>query len=939
MRKFRLVLIGISFILNCMSIAAQQGKVEIKGSLVEKTSGEPIEAATIRLLSGLDSTMKAGVASNDKGQFSLKNIAAGTYLLHVSFVGYEPVYQPIRITGRSSSIDLGVIKMEENSIVLGEAVVTAKEVEVKVRNDTVEYNADSYKISEGSMLEDLLKKMPGVEVSSDGSVTINGKQIKKVLVDGKEFFSDDPKVATKNLPAKIVDKVQTYDRKSDMTMMTGFDDGNEEAVINLTIRPGMKEGWIGNAYAGYGSENRYEGNMMLNNFMNNDQFSLLGGLNNTNNMGFSDLASSMFSDMGGGRRIMTMNSGNGITASGNIGTNFSKEFSPKLTLGGNVRFNRSDNDSQGTIETENIKESGNTFDYEEAVSNRINNNLGINLRLTWKPDSLTQVIFTPDFSYSTSKQDETDISRTLLYNKKDTLNTVESLSNSKSNGYNTSGRLEASRRLNDQGRVLSLSLSGGAGDQQNDSYNYSLTKYYQLESPDDIIDQQIDYNNKSYNYRGFVSWVEPLGSDNFLQLTYSYSGAQREAIKNAFTPDAGGNYNVLDSTYSKSSRNISADQRASIAFKSQREKYNYTIGFNVDPSYAKTETFVGNQTIDVASRDVINYSPTFQFNYRPSREQNIRIDYEGTTSQPTMQQLSPVEDVSNPLNTTIGNPDLKPIYTNDLRIRIQNFMPEKQTALMLMANGSYTVNDVVSYTTNDPNTGKKHTTYSNINGNYTGNIRFMFNTPLKNKKFSLNNMAFTTYSNANSYIDTKKNTNKSFQIQDRLGINYRSDYADFGLNANFTFRKTNNTLASQQDLKTYNYGGGADFTFYLPANFKIESDINYSANSGYTDGYEQNEVLWNASLSKSFLQGNAATLRLKIYDILQQRSNISYSTTSSYTRYSEYNTLSSYFMLHFIYKFSIFKGGASMSDMRRQGPQGEGPGPVIRREGPPGGGG
>ncbi|MDR1723501.1 MAG: outer membrane beta-barrel protein [Tannerella sp.] len=920
-------------------MAAQQGKVEIKGSLVEKTSGEPIEAATIRLLSGLDSTMKAGVASNDKGQFSLKNIAAGTYLLHVSFVGYEPVYQPIRITGRSSSIDLGVIKMEENSIVLGEAVVTAKEVEVKVRNDTVEYNADSYKISEGSMLEDLLKKMPGVEVSSDGSVTINGKQIKKVLVDGKEFFSDDPKVATKNLPAKIVDKVQTYDRKSDMTMMTGFDDGNEEAVINLTIRPGMKEGWIGNAYAGYGSENRYEGNMMLNNFMNNDQFSLLGGLNNTNNMGFSDLASSMFSDMGGGRRIMTMNSGNGITASGNIGTNFSKEFSPKLTLGGNVRFNRSDNDSQGTIETENIKESGNTFDYEEAVSNRINNNLGINLRLTWKPDSLTQVIFTPDFSYSTSKQDETDISRTLLYNKKDTLNTVESLSNSKGNGYNTSGRLEASRRLNDQGRVLSLSLSGGAGDQQNDSYNYSLTKYYQLESPDDIIDQQIDYNNKSYNYRGFVSWVEPLGSDNFLQLTYSYSGAQREAIKNAFTPDAGGNYNVLDSTYSKSSRDISADQRASVAFKSQREKYNYTIGFNVDPSYAKTKTFVGNQTIDVASRNAINYSPTLQFNYRPSREQNIRVDYEGTTSQPTMQQLSPVEDVSNPLNTTIGNPDLKPIYTNNLSIRIQNFMPEKQTALMLMANGSYTVNDVVSYTTNDPNTGKKHTTYSNINGNYTGNIRFMFNTPLKNKKFSLNNMAFTTYSNANSYIDTKKNTNKSFQIQDRLGINYRSDYADFGLNANFTFRKTNNTLASQQDLKTYNYGGGADFTFYLPANFKIESDINYSANSGYTDGYEQNEVLWNASLSKSFLQGNAATLRLKIYDILQQRSNISYSTTSSYTRYSEYNTLSSYFMLHFIYKFSIFKGGASMSDMRRQGPQGEGPGPVIRREGPPGGGG
>ncbi|MDR1114789.1 MAG: outer membrane beta-barrel protein [Tannerella sp.] len=948
-----LVLIGISFCfftLLSLPVKAQQDKVEIKGTIVEKQSQEPIEAATIRLLSERDSTMKAGVASGKDGQFSMRNIVPGTYLLHITYIGFDPVYQPLRITGRSETITVGKIEMDENSVLLGEAVVTAKAVEVTVKGDTVEYNADSYKVTEGSMLEDLLKKMPGVEVGSDGAVTINGKQIKKVLVDGKEFFSDDPKVAAKNLPAKMVEKVQTYDRRSDMAMMTGFDDGDEEAVINLTVRPGMKEGWFGNAFAGYGSKDRYEGNFMVNRFLNNDQFSLIGGANNTNNMGFSDLASTMFSGMGGGGRqgMGGFGAGNGITQSGNIGTNFSKEFSPKLTLGGNIRYSHSDNNAESENETENMLPSGNTYDFDKSKSNTVNDNIGINLRMTWNPDTLTQIIFRPDFSYSKTNQNEMSDSYT-LNSGSDSVNTVTSDAHSEGNGYNALGRLEASRKLNSKGRVLSVSLSAGTDNTKNDSYNYSFTKYFlSPDLTDDLIDQQINYDNSSYNYRGFVSWVEPVGRNNFVQLAYSYSANKREALKNAFTPDNNGNYNVLDSTYSQSSRNESADQRASIAFKAQRSKYNYTIGFNVDPSYAKTETFVGDAVIYSSSRNVVNYSPTIQFNYLPRRERNLRVDYEGQTTHPTMRQLQPVEDVSDPLNTTIGNPDLKPIYTNNLRIRFQNFMPEKQTAFMIFANAGYIINDVVNYTTNDPNTGKRYTTYKNINGNYNGNARMMLNTPLKNKKFSINNMAFLMYSNTNSYINMEKNTNKGFQLQDRPAINYRSDYADFGLNGNISYRRTRNSLEGQTDLNTYNYGGGADAVLYLPYEFKIESDITYSTNAGYSDGYEQNEWLWNASFSKSFLKGNAATLRLKIYDILQQRSNISYTSTSGYTRYSEYNTLNSYFMFHFIYRFSIFKGGAGMSDMRRgpgrpggpgggpygPGPGGQGGGPVVVFGGP-----
>jgi hypothetical protein len=934
------VLTGIGLLTLWLSSAkAQTGKVEITGTVIEKATGEEIEAAGVRLLSSIDSIMQAGVTTDSRGRFSLKNVPSGTYILNISYLGLEDVYQPLQITGQSTKVEVGKIEMTENSILLDEAVIKGKITEVTVKADTVEYNADAFKVTDGAMLEELLKKLPGAEVAADGTVTVNGKQIKKILVDGKEFFSDDPKIASKNLPAKMVEKVQSFDRRSDMAMMTGFDDGDEEAVLNLTIRPGMKQGTFGNAFAGYGGEERYEANMMLNRFADSDQYSLLGGANNTNNMGFTDIASTMFSGMGGGgggRRGMAFFGGatGGITQSGNTGFNFSKDFSPKFTLGGNIRYSHSDNEAQTNDETENILNTGNMFDYEKTASRSISNNVGANLRMTWKPDTLTQVIFTPEFSFSGTSGSETGDSHT-LNNARDSVNTVSSDAHSKGHGYNINGRVEASRRLNDRGRVLSISLSAGKGKTLNDTYNYSLTRF--LLNPgmnDELIDQQIDYDNTNFSYRTFVSWVEPIGNNNFIQLAYRYNASEREALKNARSPDISGDYTVLDSIYSQSSRNEAADQRASIAFKAQRGTYNYTLGFNVDPSYSKLETFVGDYTLNSSSRHVVNYSPTVQFNYLPSRDFNVRIDYEGETGQPTMQQLQPVEDVSDPLNTTVGNPDLKPIYNNNLRIRIQKYNPEKQAMFMLMANATQTVNDVVNFTTSDPSTGKKYTTYKNISGNYQGNARFVFNTPVYRKVISINNMAFLSYKNQNSFINAEKNTNKSALIQDRLGINYRSNLFDFGINGNISYQRTRNSLDGQQDLNTYNYGGGASTTIYLPLAFRIESDFNYSTNQGYTSGYEQKEWIWNASASKDFLKGNAGTLRFKIYDILQQRSNISYVSTSGYTRYSEYSTLMSYFMFHFIYRFSIFKGGGSVNDMRRDRPDG-GPG----RPGGPGGGG
>ena len=934
MKSGKCLLMLLMILFSPMAFAQQSG-VNVTGSVVEQGSDTPIEQATVRLLNVKDSAMVRGVVSARNGSFTLKNVKKGSYLLHITFIGYDPLYQPLQITGKKNPVNVGKLELSDGAIELGEAVVIGKAPEVTVRNDTVEYNADSYKVTEGSVLEDLLKKMPGVEVDSEGKITVNGKEVKKVMVDGKEFFSDDPKVASKNLPAKMIDKLQVLDKKSDMAQMTGFDDGEEETVINLTVKPGMKQGWFGNAYGGYGSKDRYEGNAMVNRFVNNDQITFMGGANNTNNMGFSDLASTMFSGMGGGGgRRGGFGAGSGITSSGNAGLNFSKEFKPdKLTLGGNTRYSHSDNDARSKSDRQNILPGdSSSYDNSEAMSRTKSDNFGVDFRLEWKPDTMTQLIFRPSFSFSHSMNDNFS-DATTLDNERDTVNTNKSSNYSESNGYNLNASIDFSRKLNNKGRVFSATLSGGNSDSYSDGMNRSDIVYFNQTDAlkNSIIDQRSRYDNKGFNYRAYVSWVEPIGHNNFIQATYSISQRKQEALKNVYNQDADGIYNVLDSAYSQSYRNNFISQRASLSFKSQRAKFNYTIGLNLDPSYSSSENFVGDTTLSKITRKVVNLSPMAQFNYMFDKRTNLRIMYNGRTSQPSMTQLQPVADISDPTNITIGNPDLNPRYTNNVFIRFQQFTPEKQRAFMIMANGSYIINDIVSYTSYNQETGVKTTTYKNVNGNYSGNVRMMLNTHLKNKKFSINSMTMASFANSNGYINEEKNTNRNLILSERGGIDFRSSYLDLGVNGNIRYNATSNSLQKENNQNTFNYGAGGYTTIYLPLNFKIESDVNWSTNSGYGDGFKQNEVLWNASASKSFLKNNQGTLRFKIYDILQQRSNISRSITASYIQDSEYNTLGSYFMVHFIYRFSIFKGGASASDVKTPGRSGRGRGPM----GPP----
>lgn len=930
------------FLLSVFALSAQSDvSRSITGELFSESTQEPIPQANIRVLQKSDSTFITGKASDLDGRFSIP-VRNGSYILQISFIGYTDLFEDVVVSSSTPVVNLGRLTLSVDNILLSETVVTAKAAEIVVKGDTLEYNADSYKVTESAVLEDLLKKMPGVEIDTEGNITVNGRSITKILVDGEEFFSNDPKVASKNLPANMVEKLQVLERRSEMAQMTGFDDGDEENVINLTVRPGMKEGLFGSAFAGYGSKDRYEGNVMVNYMKNNDQYTVLGGINNTNNAGFSDLGTAMFGSMGGrGGRGGMFGGSNGISTSGNIGGNFSKEFSSKFKLGGNVRYGYTDTEVISDVFTQNILSAGNTLEDEFNRSNNMSENFNMDLRLEWDPNEYTKLIFRPNASIYNNSRSETGEFNTIEELTGDKINDGLSDYYSEGKGSEVGGRLDFSRKLGDDGRVISAQFNGSIGNSENNGTSVSETMYYRGTRPNDIIDQRFTNINDNSSWRGYISYVEPIGKNNFIQLAYQYRQNVSVSDRDTRTEEVpgSGNYNVLDTLYSKRLDNSFIRQELELNFQSIREKYDYMVGFSMQPSSSRNTTFIGEQIIDTLRQDVINFAPMAQLNYRWNRNTNLRIRYFGSTNQPSVTQLSPVIDISDPLNTRFGNPDLKPSFEHRLNVRYRSSNPEKASSFNAFANAGYMTNDVVSLTATDISSGRKITTYENIAGNWNANGRVMLNMPFKNIKFSLFSMSFASYNHSNGYTGTytatdeivnpdninimrDKNLSKRLNLSETLGINYRSDQFDFSVRGNMSYNNVTNSLEGQRDQEYFNYGANASTSIYLPLDFTLESDINYSTNSGYADGFEQNEWLWNASLQKTVFKQKNGTIRFKIYDILQQRSNISRSVSSNYIRDTTTNTLTTYFMVHFVYRFNIFKGGATQSDMmqNRRGP-------------------
>lgn len=694
------------------SVAAQ---FTISGIVKDKNDNLPLPQVSIRLLSAKDSTFVTGISSKDNGTFSLKVPKAGSYIAAFSFLGYRTAYEPVQLSKGQPRRNLGDVLLGSNDVLLQEAVVVGKAPEVVVKEDTVEFNADSYKTQPNSVVEDLLKKLPGVEVDSEGKITHAGKEITKILVDGKEFFSDDPKVATKNLPVDIIEKLQVVDRKSDLARLTGVDDGEEETVINLTIKEGMKHGWFGNVTGGYGLNGRYEAGAMLNHFFGDNQVTILAGSNNTNNMGFTDMGGSRFRRFGGM---------NGINTSHNVGVNFNVGKGDAFRVGGDVSYNNSNRDVLKRTERQNMFEDSTSYysGYNKMKDN--GQNIRGNFRLHWEIDSLNTLEFRPRFSVALSKSDSYDSALTTAGDiARSKVNFSESDNHNKGTGYDLSGELIYNHKFrNRPGRSFSIQAQYSYSDTKEDGWTKALYKYYMLDK-DSTLDQMDDNHTWSNGYGARFTWTEPLGDvkkGRFLTFSYRFQASFNNADKYTYDIltdplNAATNDTVRNDELSNSFRNDYYSHRAQIGFKQVTANYTYDIGVAAVPSSSQSIDLI-NSDRNIPKRTVFNVAPYLRYRYKMGKQRSLRIDYRGYSSQPSMNQLQPVEDRSDPLRIVVGNPELKPAFQNWFRARFNDYDEKTQRAIMAMVNGGFTTNSIISETTYDSQTGGQRTTYRNVNG-------------------------------------------------------------------------------------------------------------------------------------------------------------------------------------------------------------------------------
>ena len=928
MKKF---LFPLVVAVSCLLPLATHAAI-INGVLVDSQDTTELIEATVRLLmANKDSTMVKGTTTDMNGVFNIKGVKAGKYLLRFSYLGYNDVIKHVTVGEDGRDVNMGVVTMDPNTIMLKEAVVVGVKTAITVKEDTVEFNADSYKTQANAVVEDLLKRLPGVEVGTDGKITANGKEVKKILIDGKEFFSDDPTVASKNIPADMINKLQVIDRKSDLARLTGVDDGDDETVINLTVKKGMNNGWFGTVNAGYGTDKRYAGNVMINHFRDGNQFTILGGGNNTNNLGFGDGASGRFQRWGGDR---------GVTTSQYAGINFnvgSKE-DEHFRVGGDIMYSHSDRDTRTRTARQNLlTDSVSYYDANTAARDK-GHNLRGDFRIKWEVDSNNTIEFRPNFSFNFNKSERGDSSITRAGDA-----AMTAVNRSFSNFFNDGKSYEWGARLiynhkvaSHPGRSQSLMLNYRYSNVREDADTYTNNTYYLLDDQDQLIDQTANNRRKTHNVTGRISWTEPLGdvkNARFLELSYRGNYRYTTSDKMVYDNDRNGVWpggTITDQEWneplSNSFRNTFFNQEFSVGFRQVRKAYNLNVGISVNSAMSKSKDLI-NSARDIAARWAWSVAPYARFRYKFTDTRNLNFFYRMRANQPSITQLQPVADESNPLNIVIGNPELKPTFNHNINLRFGDFAQGAQRSIMAMMNVDFAQNSIVSDVSTDELTGGRITSYTNVGGVWSAMAMNMLSFPFgASKVWYFTSHMFTRYGVTKSVTNGIENRSNTWFINYSPGLAFRNSVFDIELRPRYSFQNTTTSVLKSNTRNIHTWGGMFDGTYSAPFGLVVSTDLRYSTTSGYSDGYNSDQWIWNGSIAYQFLKDKQAALTISVYDILGQRKNIFRNVTGDYIEDVFYNSLGRYGMVTFTYRFNTFKKGEQPKDRNadRWGPGGPG---------------
>ena len=948
----------------------------VSGKVVEQDTKEAVIQATAALLSG--EKVVANAVTNVEGGFTIKAPQDGSYTLKITYVGFKTITKKIAVKD-GKDVNVGTLSMAPDAIMLQGATVTAHASKVTLKADTFVYNANAFRTPEGSVVEELVKRLPGAEVSDDGTIKINGKEVKKILVDGKEFMTGDTKTAIKNLPTNIIDRIKAYDQQSDLARVSGIEDGEEQTVLDFGIKAGMNKGIMVNADLAAGTSNRYAGRIFGGVMKDNMKVFLMTNANNTNDMGFPGGGGG--GRFGGGRQ--------GLTANKMTGLNMNYE-ADKLKLDGSVRWNHSDGDAVS-------KRSSETF-YSETLSQWSNslsqnftrsNNWNAQMRLEWQPDSMTNILFRPTFRYNTQDGNQTSDEATFnsnpydyvdnpldelqkLINQNIVVNNRMQKSISYSDSKNVNGMLQFNRKLSNTGRNLTVQLNAGWSDGTSKSVSDSYINYFQLLNylggDSTLVTRRYAVTpTKNWNYSARFTYSEPIFPRTYLQFSYQYQYRYQKSDRGTYDfsdfPLIGvngiwtGGYRSWDSYLAQFGSNIEPYKdndlsrfseyknyihTAEVMLRVVRNAYNLNIGVQMVPQKSHfTQDYQGIHTD--TTRTVTNFAPTVDFRWKKSATGQLRFTYRANTTQPSMTDLLDITDDSDPLNIQKGNPGLKPSFRQNFNLFYNDYFQKHQRAVMTFVNFSTTNNAISNKTTRNPETGGRVTRPENINGNWNGNVGFMFNTAIDSAGFfNVNTFTNLSYAHNVGYVsvdmlsDSQKSVTKSTGIGERLAASYRNEWLEVELNGSLNYNHNRSELQKNNNLDTWQFTYGGMIGITAPWGTALTTNMNMQSRRGYNDpSMNTNELIWNAQISQSFLRGNALTVSLQLYDILHQQSTISQTLSAAMNSETEYNAITSYGMLHVIYRLNLFGGGAGFGGPRG----GRGPGGPGFGGGRPGGGG
>ena len=950
-------------ILMLLSFSAYaQNSYTVKLKLIDSKTSEPVSFATASLTVKGETTAAKYVLTDAQGAASLTKVKKGTYLLKAELMGYKSHEQELVV---DKNIDLGDIKMSEDVEVLDAASVSAVGNPIVVKKDTIEYSASSFKTSDNDMLEELLKKLPGVEVEADGSITANGETITKITIDGKTFFLDDPQLASKNIPAKLVEKVKVVEKKSDQALFTGIDDGEEETVIDLSLKPGMMEGWFGNLMAGGGhdvpgagsdmNDWRYQGAAMVGRFTESSQISIILNGNNTNNRGFNDMSGSMMQGMragGMGRGMGGWGRGNGIATSWMGGLNGAFDlFDGDMELAGNYMHN-------GTIRD--VIEESSRITYLDDGSRFLNKQNGTSrtrsqghrfgMRLEHKFSENTSILFEPQVNFGKGSFNEFSDFQTLTERGaiRDSTNTGETSNLGDNNNWRTSGFLLFRQRLGKPGRTISINFRYSFSNNELDGLNQSWTKAKE-EGKDTltIIDQLYKQNSLSQSLSGRIVYTEPITKHLFFEVNYQYGWNRNISNKNTYNGNESqlnDNKDIVqngydmenpDPIYSNEILNRSINQRAGLNLSWQKEKFRAQLGVSANP----TDTYNETTGHEAYHSKVVNWSPQAMLNYEFNDNSHIRFFYFGRSAQPSTSQLLPVPDNSNPLSISLGNPNLDPYFNHNVRGMFGYTNKETFTSVHTRFGASLVENAITNAQWYDP-AGVQYSIPVNGPGTGSADMRVMVNSPFGTSGFSIFSMTFGRYNQSTSYIgkgslESEKYydadnasfdyglfnkdfpdlgasdlfvTNKiqTMSFTQRLRLTYRNDFVELTLGGRTRMSKSWYTMENSNLNATWNNQVDGSMNWTIPGGINLIADVDYNWYDGYTTRQED-EVILNAEITKLLFK-DKFTLALKAYDILGQSKNLSVTDASNYHQETRNNTLGRYIILSITYRFGNFGG-------------------------------